>query len=249
MTLSESIKHQKINTLALYNHPLTREVHVVFDAQPKRVLESKNNIPRERKIDLTNPDGYPKNIYIDPEVIQQATKEWGIGVKLELPRSVFHGTQPMEDYNQATRRYIEKQLQIHGKAYLQENPIIVIALPTLINGEDGTKESIILAIGDGHHRFRYSGGKKEFEYVPSIIFTPLQYAALYNINKDPRDKITPEELEMVFMQRIAEAKLSFEGSLMNKGKPHPVPLYGIRTVEEIQTLLDLFIQLNIDCSY
>lgn len=239
MKISESTNHQSIDTRTQSNNPLIREVHVVFDAQPEGDIdESRNDFSRERKIDIINPDGYPKNIYIDPDIIQQATKEWGIGVKLELPRNVFHGTQPMEDYNQATRRYIEKQLQIYGKAYLQENPIIVIALPTLINGVYGIKESIILAIGDGHHRFRYSGGKKEFEYIPSIVFTPLQYAALYNLNKDPRDKITPDELEMVFMQRIAEAKLSFEGSLTDKGKPHPVPLYGIRTVEQLQTLLD-----------
>ncbi|GIW61765.1 MAG: hypothetical protein KatS3mg089_0617 [Patescibacteria group bacterium] len=239
MKISESTNHQSIDTRTQSNNPLIREVHVVFDAQPEGDIdESRNDFSRERKIDIINPDGYPKNIYIDPYIIQEATKEWGIGVKLELPRNVFHGTQPMEDYNQATRRYIEKQLQIYGKAYLQENPIIVIALPTLINGGDGTKESIILAIGDGHHRFRYSGGKKEFEYLPSIVFTPLQYAALYNLNKDPRDKITPEELELIFMQRIAEAKLSFEASLTDKCKPHPLPLYGIRTVEELQTLLD-----------
>lgn len=238
MTLPESTKYQKINTLTLDHHPLTREVHVIFDTKPEQVRESKDNIPRERKIEITNPNSYPQNIYIDPDILQQATKEWGMGMGLELPRNIIHGTQPMEEYNHATRRYIEKQLQAYGKAYLKENPIIVIALPTLIKGVNGTKESLILAIGDGHHRFRYSGGRKEFEYVPSLVFTPLQYSALYNLKKDPKDKITPDELEIVFMQRIAEAKLSFEGSLTNKGKTHPVPVYGIRTIEELQTLLD-----------
>lgn len=238
MMLSESRKYQEINTLTLDDHSLSKEIHVIFDTKPEQVIESKNNFSSGRKIEITNPNTYPQNINIDPAIIQQATKEWGIGMGLELPRNIIHGTQPMEEYNHATRRYIEKQLQAYGRAYLKENPIIVIALPTLIKGVNGTKESLILAIGDGHHRFRYSGGRKEFEYVPSLVFTPLQYAALYNINKDPRDKITPEELEIVFMQRIAEAKLSFERSLTNKGKTHPVPVYGIRTIEELQTLLD-----------
>ncbi len=239
MTISESI-NQKKETLNTIHTPRPKEIHVVFDETKREqsISTTVNHLSTERRIEITNPDSYPKNIYIEPDIIQKAIKEWGMGISMELPRNVFHGTQPMEDYNQATRRYVEKQLQTYGKAYLKENPIIVIAIPTLLDGHEGTRESLILAIGDGHHRFRYSGGRKEFEYVPAIVFTPLQYSVLYNIGKDNQDKITPDELEIALMQRIAEAKLSFEGSLANKGKTNPAPLYGISTIEELRTLLD-----------
>ncbi len=101
-----------------------------------------------------------------------------------IPIDVLYGTQALTEYSNKKRRQVEINYHNHGKALLEQFPIITTAIPCAdCNDLDlftsifpDVKYSVVLL--DGHHRVRY-GPLFGIRHFPAIILSPLQTTIVY----------------------------------------------------------------------
>lgn len=142
----------------------------------------------------------------------------GRGERLTIPRIFLYGTQELGEYSEENRRSIEGLLQEHGKSFLEQNPILVCAIPH--------QTGMTLAIIDGHHRARYSG-KFHINEIPSIVLTPDELADIKNKHNQTKGNGKPpttgDLVAKELLHSIAIAAESFSRRMPPEKKSHPIP--------------------------
>ncbi len=140
--------------------------------------------------------------------------------RLLIPRIHLFGIQTREEYDGCKRSSVERRLAQQGINYLNENPILVCAIPN---------KNIQLFIIDGHHRARYSG-KFRISNLPCLIATPEQVIDALRENGDS-NPLSTDALVQDLIRASAETLSSFKQIATGK-QPRVVP--GINSIKDLE---------------
>lgn len=143
------------------------------------------------------------------------------GTRLLIPRVFLQGVQRREEYEAKKRKRLEAELDRENIGFLIKNPIIVCAITT--------KDQLTLAIVDGHHRMRFSGGKYKINQLPCLIITPAKLVEILNKNGQNIDE--ESHINKTFND-IGMAIQSFEEHDQRYIPGRSIP--GIRNIEQLK---------------
>ena len=95
-----------------------------------------------------------------------------------------------------------------------ENPVITCAIRR--------ENQLVLAIIDGHHRYRYAG-LYGINNIPCIVCTPETLSEIINSDKENKKKISFDSFIRDINESITSTILSFNEFGLDYAPPIPIP--------------------------